>query len=81
MTGLVHVAALVGQPAGDVAVGVPAAYLDLMSRSNGVEGFVGDQYLVLWPVEQLQELNDAYATAEFAPGLLLIGSDGGGTGL
>jgi hypothetical protein len=52
-----------------------------MSRSNGVEGFVReDNYLVLWPVEQLRELNESYAVAKFAPGLFLIGSNGGDTG-
>jgi hypothetical protein len=44
---------------------------------NGVEGFMGEnRYLLLWPVEQVPELNEAYSVTEFAPGLLLIGSDG-----
>lgn len=56
---------------------LPAAYVELMKRSNGIEGFIAEKsYLVLWPVEQLAELNEAYSTAEFAPGLLLVGSDG-----
>jgi hypothetical protein len=56
---------------------LPDAYVRLVSRSNGVEGFLADgNYLVLWPVEQLPELNQAYSVAEFAPGLLLVGSDG-----
>jgi hypothetical protein len=64
-----------------VGKALPAAYVELMSLSNGVEGFVTETtYLVLWPVEQIKELNEAYAIAEFAPGLLLIGSDGGDNG-
>ncbi len=64
-----------------VAKPLPSAYLELMRRSNGIEGPVGeDNYIMLWPVEEIKELNEGYAVAEFAPGLLLIGSDGGGTG-
>jgi hypothetical protein len=60
---------------------LPADYTELMGKSNGVEGFVSeDQFLVLWPVENLKHMNELYAINEFAPGLLLIGSDGGDTG-
>lgn len=60
---------------------LPLAYRELMVRSNGLEGFVGERnYLVLWPIEQIAELNDAYGVSKFAPGLVIIGSDGGDTG-
>jgi len=60
---------------------LPLAYRELMLRSNGLEGFMGEyHYLVLWPIEQVVELNEAYGVTGFAPGLLLIGSDGGDTG-
>lgn len=60
---------------------LPLAYRELMLRSNGLEGFIGEcHYLVLWPIEQVAVLNDAYGVSEFAPGLLLIGTDGGDTG-
>jgi len=59
---------------------LPSAYVELMSYSNGIEGFVRENYIALWPVEQLKELNEVYAVAEFAPGLLLIGSNGADTG-
>lgn len=58
---------------------LPADYVDFLRKSNGGEGFIGENaYLILWPVEQLLEMNSAYQTQEYAPGLLLIGSDGGG---
>lgn len=64
-----------------ISVTLPAAYRDFLKRSNGFEGFLAnDRYLVLWSVEQIVELNEAYSVAEFAAGLLLIGSDGGDTG-
>lgn len=60
---------------------LPEDYVTFLKKSNGGEGFVGDNaYLILWPVEQLLELNDAYQVPKYAPGLLLFGSDGGGEG-
>jgi hypothetical protein len=32
----------------------------------------------LWPLAQVEKLNDSYAVREFAPGYIGIGSDGGG---
>ena len=62
-------------------VELPQSYLDLLRTTNGVEGWLSkDAYLLLWPAEQVPDLNDAYSVAEFAPGLLLIGSDGADTG-
>jgi len=57
---------------------LPGDYKQFLRRADGGEGFVGHAYLILWPVEQLQELNDAYQVEEYASGLLLFGSDGGG---
>ncbi len=63
-----------------VGKALPPAYVELMGSSNGIEGFVGVTYLILWPIEHLKELNEAYAISEFAPGLFLIGSNGGDSG-
>ncbi len=63
-----------------VGKALPPAYVELMGSSNGIEGFVGVTYLILWPVELLKELNEGYAIGEFAPGLFLIGSNGGDSG-
>mgnify|MGYP000904116999 CR=1 FL=1 len=57
----------------------PLQYRQFLLLSNGAEGPVGrSSYLVLWPVEQLVPLNVSYETEKYAPGLLIIGSDGGG---
>ena len=57
---------------------LPVSYLQLMAATNGLEGFVGEEaYLMLWPAEKIHELNESYAVDEFAPGLLLFGSNGG----
>ena len=60
------------------AFALPSDYREFLQRSNGGEGFVGPAYLILWRVEELQRLNLAYEVAEYAPGLVLFGSDGGG---
>jgi len=47
--------------------------------ANGGEGFIGpNAYVILWRAEELTELNKAYEVAEYAPGLFLFGSNGGG---
>jgi len=63
-----------------LGVSLPASYKEFMKNSNGAEGNIGEEfYLMLWKVEDLAELNEAYGVDEFADGLLLIGSDGGDT--
>ncbi|WP_068845677.1 SMI1/KNR4 family protein [Planctopirus hydrillae] len=60
---------------------LPALYVELMIRSSGIEGFLGEaEYLTLWPLENLVELNEGYGVCHFAPGIWLFGSNGGGTG-
>lgn len=57
----------------------PDDYAQFILGANGGEGFIGsDVYLILWPIEDLLRLNNAYEVAAYAPGLLLFGSDGGG---
>lgn len=56
----------------------PNDYLDTQSYANGAEGFVGGAYLHLYPITELDSLNKALGTAEFAPDLWIFGSSGGG---
>ncbi len=57
---------------------LPEDYAQFLQQVNGGEGFVGNAYVILWRVEELFDLNKAYRVAEYAPGLFLFGSDGGG---
>jgi hypothetical protein len=57
---------------------LPDEYLTFLRRRNGGEGFVGDNYLILWRAEELLELNEGYGATEYAPDLFLFGSNGGG---
>jgi SMI1 / KNR4 family (SUKH-1) len=53
-------------------------YVAFLLQSNGGEGFIGEGYAMLWSLEELLEKNAGYNVTEFAPGLFLFGSDGGG---
>ncbi len=57
---------------------LPDDYERFLQQTNGGEGFIGNVYVILWRVEELLEMNKAYQVAEYAPGLFLFGSDGGG---
>lgn len=57
---------------------LPKDYVDFLLQSNGAEGFVGNSYLILFPVEAIEPINQAAAVDKFAPGLIIFGSDGGG---
>ncbi len=57
---------------------LPADYLAFMRSSNGSAGFIGEHYLVLWPLEELAAANRAFADSEDVKDILWFGSDGGG---
>lgn len=57
---------------------LPKDYCAFMARYNGGEGFFGKQYLILWRAEELAPFNQDYQVDEYAPGILLFASSGGG---
>jgi hypothetical protein len=58
---------------------LPPEYVDFLRVTNGGEGFIGDNaYAMFWNVEDLASLNGSYEVLKYAPGLLIVGSDGGG---
>ena len=60
-------------------VKLPLEYVAFLKTANGGEGFIGKRaYIILWGVEELAYLNQAYEVQDYVPGLLLFGSDGGG---
>lgn len=62
----------------DQRVKLPEDYVGFLLHSNGAEGPVGSSgYVNLWAINDLSELNRGYRVGEFAPGLLIFGSDGG----
>ena len=63
-----------------LGVPLPSDYVDFLRRHNGGEGFAGNNSVVLFKAEELKPFNDAYEIGEYAPGLVLFGSNGGGEG-
>jgi len=58
---------------------LPTSYTEFLRRTNGAEGFIGkNAYVMLWGIDDLLSKNEAYKVNEYAPGLLIFGSDGGG---
>lgn len=57
---------------------LPVEYKEFLLQQNGGEGFIGSAYAMLWRAEELLGINKSYHVHEYAPGLLLFGSDGGG---
>src|SRR5438876_10095853 len=63
----------------ETGVDLPRDYVEFLQRSDGGEGFIGpNAYVILWQLSELVELNNAYQVEEYAPGLLIFGSNGGG---
>lgn len=59
---------------------LPLDYVEFLQKQDGGEGFIGENYLILWKAEELAVFNREYEVDKYAPGLLLFGSNGGGEG-
>lgn len=58
---------------------LPEQYVRFLEFTDGGEGFIGENaYAMLWGVEELGSMNQAYEVEKYLPGLLLFGSDGAG---
>ncbi len=56
----------------------PDEYKQFMLNVNGIEGAIGqNSYIVIWPIEEIVDLNNEYGVSDFTPGLVYFGSDGG----
>jgi hypothetical protein len=61
---------------------LPGDYRRFLEESDGFEGFVdGVLYLALWRARELHSRNEGFHVAEFFPGLTLLGTNGGGSGI
>lgn len=57
---------------------LPKQYLRFMKKHNGGEGDIGETWLALFPLEELQEINDDFCVEDFLPNHIIIGSNGNG---
>jgi len=60
-----------------VGVVLPRDYVELLSTCDGIEGEIGENYLVIDSIEVVEQ----FGRNEYAPHLLHIGSNGGGEAL
>lgn len=70
----------VQEVASGLCLSLPHDYRDFLGKYNGGEGFIKDNYLILWRAEEIVLFNQEYEVHEYAPGIILFGSDGGGEG-
>jgi hypothetical protein len=62
-----------------LSIKFPNDYVEFMLSTNGGCGFLGQQgYLDLWKIETLVQGNHEYLVHEFAPSLVVIGTNGAG---
>jgi SMI1 / KNR4 family (SUKH-1) len=65
----------------ELGLKMPEGYRQFLIFANGGEGFIGpNSYLMLWQIGELFRSNREYEVHEYAPGLILFGSNGGGEG-
>ncbi len=57
---------------------LPEDYRAFIAKHNGGEGFIGKHYLILWRAEQIVPFNRDCQVDEYAPGIILFASRGGG---
>ena len=48
---------------------LPREYKDFLRSSDGGDGFVGKNYLILWRVDELPSMNQSYEVQKYVPGL------------
>ena len=60
---------------------IPNEYLELIETSNGGEGNIGDEYMILYKANDLKRKNLEYEIEQAVPGIFIFGSNGGGEAL
>ena len=53
-------------------------YKELLRCFDGGEGFIGENYLILWSASELIQFNEEYEVQKYVPDVFLFGSSGGG---
>lgn len=61
----------------EIGFQLPEDYLYYLLNYKGFEGFIGLEYVVLWDVDELLQLNKDYDILSSFPETIAIGSNGG----
>lgn len=62
----------------DMGISLPQDFKVFLEKHNGMEGGIGENsYLQMWSIEDIFLRNRRLQVNDFAPGLVIIGSDGG----
>lgn len=66
--------------AAEMALGftLPEDFKAFMSANGAGEGFIGNQYIILWNVSELAQFNSEYEFSVYAPSFVAFASNGGG---
>lgn len=62
----------------ELRIEFPADYRQFIGDNDGLDADFGGSYLALWKLDDLVSLNIGYEMTDTLPGLVIIGSDGGG---
>ena len=71
-------AGAIRQAEAELGVQFPSDFRSFLAWSNGGEGQIGNQYLNIWSSGEIRKLNDDYQIGRYLPGVVGIGTDGGG---
>jgi hypothetical protein len=66
--------------AAGIGTDFPPTLAAFLERADAAEGWVGGEYLAVWPTAEIADLNRVARVAEFAPRLVAFATDGGGEG-
>ena len=56
---------------------MPLSLAQFLAEADAAEGWVAGEYLAVWPVAQMADLNSRAKVAEFAPSLVAFATNGG----
>lgn len=55
---------------------IPNDYLEFCKTYNGGEGFIGEEYVVLYKLNELMQINKDYDVSNLVPDIFIFGSNG-----
>ena len=63
----------------NVGFSLPTSFMDFFKKTNGADIISSENYIILWALTDMIQLNKDYNVKEYAPEFFIFGSDGGDT--